>query len=259
MSYNFIEKTNFQKLIYDDEIYTIRHKKRFISNINISSNFFNKAFSHAYNMTFGQRGSHRNHRSGGSHCRNNEEIFTDAFQGKLAEFAVYQYFINNNIELEEPDVSVHGDNIWDDYDLKVKNYVINIKSTKFYSNLLLLETYDWDEEGHYRPNLYRSDNKYDFFILVRIKPDISKFLKGHNPDFSDESNLRNLFKEDSFKYNIVGFITNNELKQIINLNYKIERGNYLNRKASYTRLDADNYYIQSGDFHEIDELIKFLI
>ena len=61
-----------------------------------------------------------------------------------------------------------------------------------------------------------------------------------------------------FKYNIVGFITNNELKQIINLNYKIERGNYLNRKASYTRLDADNYYIQSGDFHEIDELIKFL-
>ena len=32
MSYNFIEKTNFQKLIYDDEMYTISHKKKFISN-----------------------------------------------------------------------------------------------------------------------------------------------------------------------------------------------------------------------------------
>ena len=32
MSYDFIEKTNFQKLIYDDEMYTISHKKKFISN-----------------------------------------------------------------------------------------------------------------------------------------------------------------------------------------------------------------------------------
>ena len=63
--------------------------------------------------------------------------------------------------------------------------MINIKSTKYYGDLLLLERADWNHEGRYIPNLDRENVIYDFFVLVRIKPDIVKKLKEKRLYFSD--------------------------------------------------------------------------
>ena len=59
-------------------------------------------------MSFGQSGLHRDHRSGGTYRRKKGEIFSNAFQGKLAEFATYEYLKCKGISVDEPDVSVYG-------------------------------------------------------------------------------------------------------------------------------------------------------
>ena len=88
---------------------------------------------------------HRECRSGGNKKRKNGEIFANTFQGKLAEFALYQIFEQNNINVEYPDLEVYDRGVWDIYDLKVNDNLIAVKSTKAYGNLLLLETKDWNE------------------------------------------------------------------------------------------------------------------
>ena len=71
----------------------------------------------------------------------------------------------------------------------------------------------------------------------------------------DYNTLKDLFNFSCFEYNIVGFITNDDLRTIITNNHYIPRGSVLNR---FTTIDADNYYIQSDDMIEIEELINLL-
>ena len=58
--------------------------------IEIKRDYVNETLDFAYAMTFGKDGEHRRYRSGGTHTRKNGEIFCDTFQGKLAEYFVYQ-------------------------------------------------------------------------------------------------------------------------------------------------------------------------
>ena len=248
----------FIKLHNEGNFYSVTRKRAFVANVVISEESFYKAFEFSFKMSFGQSGQHRDHRSGGTYRRKKGEIFSDAFQGKLAEFATYEYLKCKGISVDEPDVSVYGLSQWDAYDLKANNKVINIKSTKYYGDLLLLERADWNHEGRYIPNLDRENVIYDFFVLVRIKPDIVKKLKEKRLYFSDTCNyeyLKSLFNYTCFEYNIVGFITIDDLKTIINNNHYIPRGSILNQ---YTHIDADNYYIQSDDMSDIEELINLL-
>ena len=255
---NDSDKRSFIKLDNDGDNYIVTRKRAFQSNVTLSEENFYKAFDFSYNMSFGKYGAHRDYRSGGTHHRKNGEIFANAFQGKLAEFATYEYLKRNGIDVEEPDISVYGLSKWDDYDLKANNKVINIKSTKEFGNLLLLERADWDHEARYIPNLGENNGIYDFFILVRLKPDIVKILKENRLYLSNEcdyNTLKDLFNFSCFEYNIVGFITNDDLKTIITNDHYIPRGSVLNR---FTTIDADNYYIQSDDMIEIEELINLL-
>ena len=88
--------------------------------------------------------------------------------------------------------------------------------------------------------------------------DLAKILKQNRLYLSDRCNydiLKNLFNYSCFKYNIAGFITIDDLKTIINSNHYIPQGSTLNQS---THMDADNYYIQSDDMGEIEELINLL-
>ena len=157
------------------------HKKKF-NPTQIEKKYVNHTLEFAYAMTFGKSGEHRKYRSGGSHLRKNGEIFCDTFQGKLAEFYVYKELTSMGINCPKPCIEKWGLGIWDDDDFSINNTLINVKSMAFFSNLLLLETKDWDISGKYIPN----SKYYDYFVVVRIKPELKKEFSSHRMLYSSD-------------------------------------------------------------------------
>lgn len=210
-----------------------------------------KTIKFAYDMTFGASGAHRAHRSGGTHVRNDGEIFADAFQGKLAEFAVYnQLYNSHNINVPVLDVWALGR--WDDEDFIIDGKKAEVKSAKSFSQLLLLETKDWTEQGAYIPDIGKNGGLKDYFILVRMKPycaDLIKRLYDYdNPSYEE---LEQLLKKEKWEYDIPGYITRGELVEAIRQGNIIYRGEKLNGKMP---MDADNYYVLTADMHPISEI-----
>ena len=93
---------------------------------------FDEVMKFSFNMTFGQDGEHRNHRSGGQHHRKKGEIFCDTFQGKLGEFFVYQNIKNTGLMSNKPDIQTWELGKWDDVDL-----IINGINWAFLSSFLI--------------------------------------------------------------------------------------------------------------------------
>ena len=210
-------------------------------------------FDFAYNMTFGGKGEHRDHRSGGGLRRRKGEIFANTFQGKLAECAIYEE-LRPQTNISVPDFSTFGLGEWDTVDLLIGNYKLSIKSTKSFGNLLLLETDDWDYHGRYIPN----NQIYDFTFLVRLNPYCEDILRKNfmlYNDAADYQTLKSLVCSQKWEYDIPGFITLPELQYIIRNNFIIPRSAMLNGKKS---MDATNYYVQSGDMHPVNDLFSFL-
>lgn len=218
-------------------------------------------FEFSYNMTFGNTGEHRDHRSGGTHRRKNGELFINTFQGKIAEYGIYGYFKNKGIDLAPPDIETWDLGQWDDVDLEVSGRKVNIKSTKHYGNLLLLETKDWDLEGRYIPNQPTGSGEYDFFVLCRLRPDGESLMKRLKALYSNSLPMpKNDFKEEilgePWQLDILGFISRDELVEAICLPLILPQGALLQGR---TRMDAENYYVQAGDLHPISELISLLL
>lgn len=118
---------------------------------------------------------------------------------------------------------------------------------------MLLETKDWNELGEYIPNIGTPNSFYDFIVLVRIKPNCEDIMKANRllyTDNIDKCFLENLIKQQKWSYDYVGYITNNDLKQIINEGYIIPQGALLNGK---TPMDAENYYVQAGDMRKLSD------
>ena len=237
----------------------INNKKTFSVRARISADDLRASFTFAHSMTFGKTGEHRDHRSGGTHRRKNGELFINTFQGKIAEFAVYRTFIQSGVSCLPPDLETFSLGIWDSSDLVSNNKHINIKSSKYYANLLLLETKDWDTQGRYLPNLSGEGNaEYDFFIFVRVKPDGEKIMKSQRLLYSEtvsQSQLWTIISNEIWEYDIPGFIAKEELCRVISGCQIIPRGAMLNGQ---TRMDAENYYIQCGDMCAIEELALLL-
>ncbi len=151
---------------------------------------------------------------------------------------------------------MYGLGEWDDSDISLDNIKFSIKSTKFYGNLLLLETKDWNKNGEYIPNLNTEKNSiYNYFVLVRIKPDAEKLMISKRFLYSNEINkeeLYSLIKSVIWEYDIVGYITNEDLKSIIANDFILPQNSMLNGKIS---MDAENYYIQSGDMKDFKQLV----
>src|SRR4051812_39654937 len=103
------------KLDKEENSYFVRRKKKFKETL-IDPVFIKHAFDFAYEMAFGN-GFHRDHRSGGEIIRSEAEIFQNTFQGKIAEIVLYGLLKLQDIEVEVPDFSIHGEGIWDDTDL----------------------------------------------------------------------------------------------------------------------------------------------
>ncbi len=231
--------------------YNITYKKKFPYSAIFNPEQIRQCFFFAYDMTFGEYGEHRPYRSGGSKKRDPMEIFIDTFHGKLAEFAFYNAYTkkHKNVSITAPDLRTMPRNEWDVTDFKIhyndEEYNIAIKSTKHFANLLLLETKDWDEKGMYIPN----NIIYDRIVLVRIcsKLPYENYIEYKNGKYSlNKTLLDSLFSGliSHIYYEITGYILPEDLIQIIKKPQIIKKGYYINKK---TLIDADNYYIQSGD------------
>ena len=208
----------------------ITKRKFFTPSAQISKDGINKARDFASKMTSKQIGEHREYRTGGSHFRSTKEIFINAFQGKLAEVAFYEYFKDKYLQINEPDFETYPKGQWDNFDFVINNKKINVKSTKHFGNLMLLEQGDWNNSAEYIPNIGSNNHIYDLFVLLRI-----------------DSRINN--------YDIPGFITRNDLMHIIQKQHIIKKGQMLNGKIP---MDANNYYVQAGDMRNINTIRNFL-
>lgn len=240
------------KMMKNNDSLYITNKKDFDSNNHVNLDYIKKVFDFAYEMTFGASGQHRNHRSGGTYQRRNGEIFCDTFQGKISEFAIFQFF-KDKLSISEPDLQTYGLGKWDTFDFSINGKIISVKSTKHYGNLLLLETKDWNLQGQYIPN---NNETIDYVVLVRIKDEVTKLLKENRLYYSDKIDkelLWNLIKDISCAFDIPGYITRENLICLIDNGFVIRRGEKLNGS---TIMDADNYYCQAGDMHNIEKLTE---
>ena len=246
----------FNRLDANGNNRTITRKVSFANTELVSKSISEKCFSFAYNMTFGEVGEHRIHRTGGLHSRKRGEIFANAYNGKMAEFVVYEQ-LKDSCDIIEPDISQWKIGTWDETDLVANDKKISIKSMKYFSNLLLLEKKDWNSDGGYIPN---QGTTCDFHVVVRIHNDAETIMKKYrllysNDDLSYED-LWEKFISEVFTCDIPGYITNNELTYLIKNDFLIYQGNTLNVR---TNIDADNYYCQLGDIHRsINDLKKLL-
>lgn len=244
---------NFDRLKKSGNTYSFSGSVPFESVHRLKDDTINKVFRFAYDMAYTDKGHHRNHRSGGENRRKNGEIFANTFQGKLAECAACNFFCKYDKTIQ-PDFSVEGVGEWDSVDLSVLGKEIAIKSTKHFGQLLLLETKDWDNKGRYIPNLKKGTAKYDYIILVRITPSCEDLMKSKRWLYSDEMNrteLEELVKKENWCYDYAGYITYDEFLYIINNNYVLPKGAWLNGK---TKMDAENYYVQAYNMKKLDKI-----
>ncbi len=214
-----------------------------------------KVFDFAYNMAYTDKGHHRNHRSGGERRRKNGEIFANTFQGKLAECAACNFFSQYDKAIC-PDFSVEGVGEWDSVDLSVMGREIAIKSTKHFGQLLLLETNDWNKKGLYIPNIGKGISKYDYIVLVRITPSCEDLMKSKKWLYLDDvkkDELKNLIEKEIWYYDYAGYITYDDFLYIINNNYVLPQGAFLNGK---TKMDAANYYVQAYNMKNLDTIFE---
>ncbi len=245
------------KMKHDKNGVWITKKKQFKPIHTLKKTTLETSLKFAYDMTFGKNGEHRNHRTGGIYLRKNGEIFANTFQGKLSEFAVYNTLYKDFPNLNRPDTETYGLGEWDNTDFEVNGKKISVKSTKSFGNLLLLETKDWNKKGEYIPNINKGCAFYDYFILVRINPYCEDLLKQKKILYSEDLDyniLNTTLLNKNWEYDIPGFITGEQLIYAINNNFVINQGDMLNGN---TKMDAQNYYIQSGDMEDISQLKKF--
>lgn len=219
----------------------------------------NRCVAFAHEMAFGS-GEHRKNRSGGTKERTPEEIYVNTLQGKLAETALYDYLRNHKLKPSNIDFSVSGKGIWDTFDLACSGHVMNVKSTKYYGQLLLLEKADWDDNGNYIPNQEKGYDKYDEIVLIRINPDVEDVIKRTNSFWTwGEKEQEEFWKEQKYLYEFSGYITHEDLKYIIRHNYVIRKGDYIGKACKDykgTCMDADNYYVQLSSMRKKEEFMK---
>ena len=214
-------------------------------------------FNFAIDMATKVKGEHRDHRSGGTHKRSPKEVFADTFQGKIAEFGVYKYFKDKGIIVSEPDLTRMPLGQWDSVDIIVNGFKMCVKSAAYYSNSLLLEVKDWDEEGRYKPNIEKDGGEYNYFLFCRVKPNLKELLINKKSEYKhNKEKLLELVKKEKWEIDIPGFISREDFKFLIENQFIIYQDDYL---GETTVMDADNYYCQSGDLHPIEELVEDLL
>lgn len=242
-SYNFSKKRNF------DSKFGI-----------IDQNHVKKSFDFAYEMAFGD-GHHRASKFGGNTARKPGQIFSNAFQGKLAEFAFYDFLHSEGFPIPEPDTIILGQGEWDEADFVIGESQISVKSTKHYAHLIMLETSMWSENGEFTPDNGRKVTRpYDFFVLVRLNVDIERILKSKSYLYSIKKSKKELYEcfnfdsQNQWRYDIPGYATLDMVREAIGAEQLISSGSMIGSST----IEVDNYYIQSGDLLDIQRLQQAL-
>lgn len=246
-------------LLVEGNNYYVKDKKSFRAYGNIKDEDKKECFEFAFDMSYGDIGEHRSSRSGGTIHRKHGQIFINTFQGKMAEFALYRFLLSKNIETEKPDITRNSLGKWDSFDLQCQGKHISVKSTKSYGNLLLLEEKDWNDNGEYTPNRGKDTTKYDYTVLVRFNPDGEKIMRDNRLLYQKNEEIpidikdiltENIFNKD-WSYDFPGFVYYSEVVKMIRQRKIIPKGAMLNGR---TKMDATNYYFQTGDMHAVIEL-----
>lgn len=243
----------------DGNNYYVQSKKRFYAYASVLGKDKEECFNFAYDMSYAKKGEHRDSRSGGSDHRTIGQIFINTFQGKMAEFALYRYLESRQIDVDKPDMETYELGKWDLYDLNCQGRHFSVKSTKWYGDLLLLETKDWNDKGEYIPNISEGISKYDYTVLVRFSPDGEELMKQNRLLYQKESeipdNIKDVLIEKIYKqkwtYDFPGFIYYSELVRLIQEKRIIPKSAMLN---GGTKMDAENYYFQTGNMHPMTEI-----
>jgi hypothetical protein len=236
--------------------YTVTKKLNFVRKGVFRRDTVASVVEFAFAMTFGKVGQHRNVRSGGSFKREYRDIFINSFQGKLGEFAVAN-LIYTHKDFQPPDLSAYELGFWEDADFELGKNSIAVKSTKWFGNLMLLETKDWDKSGKYISSI-KEPKSYSHLVLVRIKPDIEKVYSALESQESQVFEIKKLTKnliDIDWEYDIPGYITHEDLVYVINSNMVIPKNSLLNGRI---KMDAENYYVQANDLRKADGLLSDL-
>lgn len=243
----------FNRMEQQGQKYYINSIKPFNGSQTMGWEMVQVAYDFAYNMTFGNKGKHRDHRSGGKHIRKPGEIFKDTFQGKLSECALYNVLNQRHI-ITEPNFEVWKLGEWDLDDFLIDDKRASVKSTKSIGNLLMLETKDFGANGVYLPNVARGGGEYDYYVLVRMNPFCEEIMKKNCLLYAasaDYNQLKDIIINQKWTYDVPGYITKEDFKNIISDRFIIPEGAILNDR---TPIDADNYYVQAGDLRPIESL-----
>lgn len=128
----------------EDHKYGFVYTKEFETDGVLNDIEITRCVDFANRMVWGE-GYHRGKRSGGIKERSEKEKFVNTLQGKITECALHKYLQGYHLDTSGVDFSVFGKGKWDTVDLACNNNKIAVKSTKYFGQLLLLETKDWDE------------------------------------------------------------------------------------------------------------------
>lgn len=249
-----MERTTNGFIINNPKSYPVMNNMGYTFNNNELRECFDYAFRiSAEDLT-------RPNRSGGSYYRSPNQIFVNHFLGKLSEYALFRFLQYNGIKVEKPDINIYSRGIWDTEDLIIhgnqSEIKLTIKSTKSFGNLMLLETKDWNSEAKYLPN----NIVYDYFCFVRIDCSLESILKRNRKWYSSILESYTILEEyvyeaavkKNISFDFPGWLPREKVKEAIRLNHIIKKNDILNNK---TKMDATNYYIQSGDFYSMEYFI----
>lgn len=228
----------------------------------IPENYSVECAKFAYDMTFGKVGEHKNMMSGSDRKRSDAEIFACAFQGKISEFAIYDYLKKNGVDLSVPNTDVYRKGKWDNCDLESGNDTISVKSSPEYMNFLKLNYWDYDIDGGYKYGYGKY--KYDDYIAyARILPNANQKLRSSsykidcliNMNLLTASDLERIIAEETWKADLTGFITREEFRdEVIGDNLVINKGDQVDGLSMFSKF----YYTQSGDLNDMKLLADAL-
>lgn len=216
----------------------------------------------SYDMTFGKKGEHKNGMDGSTYVRSDSEIFAHAFQGKMAEFAIYDYVKKHGVDISKPNIEVFKKGKWDNCDLESGNDTISVKSTPGYMKFLKLNYADYELDGAYKYGYGKY--KYDDYIAyARVLPNINSMMRNSlgtidaliKTDSLTASDLERLITNETWKADLTGYITREQFREeVIGNDQVVEKDDMVDGFKMFSKI----YYAQSGDLSDIDMLCEAL-
>lgn len=222
-------------------------------NVEIGSELLRSCFEYAFSIA--NEDKQREYRSGGLAKRNKLQIFWDAFRGKVAECHAKVFYEYRGCRVSDIDFNIYDRGVWDQYDLIINDKIVSIKSSKHFSQLLMLETKDWIN-GKYSGDVYDEDYTPDYFMFIRTRINVPEELE--KGDDLNKKNLWQVIQKLTITAEISGLLPFiHFIDQVIKFKYIIKQNDIFKASlnSSGVRMDADNYYVKISELNWPSTLI----